>query len=272
MSNISSPATALPLAGYTDKIVYMADHELAVVTADMLRVIHRDQGHISHNVQLLEIDASDLTRGGFDHYMLKEIFEQPESVRNVLRGRLDYDAADVSIRRFEFNAAAIAFDQPDFAYRLRDKLARGDGGRISGRGSCPICPSKSNMRANYDTRNPPMDNNTLVFAITQSGETLDTLAAVRELKRKGCPTLGICNVVGSSIAQETDGGAYLRAGPEIGVASTKAFTSQCTILAMLALHFGRLRHLSYSAGVRIIEQLEDLAQQGPSGPRLQRHG
>ncbi len=107
-------------------------------------------------------------------------------------------------------------------------------------------------------RNPPLDDHTLVFAITQSGETADTLAALREMKRKGHPTLGICNVVGSTIAQESDGGVYLHAGPEIGVASTKAFTSQCTVLAMLALYFGRLRHLSFSAGMRIIEELQEL--------------
>ena len=109
-------------------------------------------------------------------------------------------------------------------------------------------------------RNPPLDNHTLVFAITQSGETADTLAALREVKRKGCPTLGICNVVGSTIAQETDGGFYLCAGPEIGVASTKAFTSQCTVLAMLALYFGRLRHLSFSAGMKIIEEMQELPE------------
>jgi len=107
-------------------------------------------------------------------------------------------------------------------------------------------------------RNPPLDNRTLLFAITQSGETADTLAALREVKRKGHPTLAICNVVGSTIAQEAEGGVYLHAGPEIGVASTKAFTSQCAVLAMLALYFGRLRHLSYGAGQRIIEQLRQL--------------
>jgi glutamine---fructose-6-phosphate transaminase (isomerizing) len=107
-------------------------------------------------------------------------------------------------------------------------------------------------------RNSPLDNNTLLFAITQSGETADTLAAVREMQRKGCAALGICNVVGSSIAQETDGGFYLRAGPEIGVASTKAFTSQCTVLAMLALYFGRLRHLGFADGMKIIDQLQEL--------------
>src|SRR5207245_8418596 len=107
-------------------------------------------------------------------------------------------------------------------------------------------------------RNSPIDNNTLLFAITQSGETADTLAALREMKRKGHPTLAICNVVGSSIAQAADGGIYLHAGPEIGVASTKAFTSQCVILALLALYFGRLRNLGFDAGMRIIQQLQAL--------------
>ncbi|MCL4158385.1 UNVERIFIED_CONTAM: hypothetical protein GTU68_026870, partial [Idotea baltica] len=107
-------------------------------------------------------------------------------------------------------------------------------------------------------RNPPIDNNTLVFGITQSGETADTLAALRETKRKGHRTLAICNVVASSIAQAADGGVYLHAGPEIGVASTKAYTSQCCVLAMLALYFGRMRHLSYEGGKRIIEEMQQL--------------
>jgi glucosamine--fructose-6-phosphate aminotransferase (isomerizing) len=110
-------------------------------------------------------------------------------------------------------------------------------------------------------RNPPLDDRTLLFAITQSGETADTLAALNEIKRKGLPTLSICNVVGSSIAQQADGGIYLHAGPEIGVASTKAFTSQCVALVMLALYFGRLRHLSYTQGTRIIKELRRLPGQ-----------
>ena len=104
-----------------------------------------------------------------------------------------------------------------------------------------------------------VDSNTLLFAITQSGETIDTLAALREMKRKGHPTLAICNVVGSTIAREADGGIYLHAGPEIGVASTKAYTSQCVVLALLALYFGRLRHLSFEAGLRIIDELQRAA-------------
>jgi glucosamine--fructose-6-phosphate aminotransferase (isomerizing) len=110
-------------------------------------------------------------------------------------------------------------------------------------------------------RNPPLTSRTLLFAITQSGETIDTLAALREVKRKGHPTLSICNVVGSTIAREADGGVYLHAGPEIGVASTKAFTSQCVVMAMLSLYFGRIRHLSFEAGARIIDELESLPGQ-----------
>ncbi len=114
-------------------------------------------------------------------------------------------------------------------------------------------------------RNPPVDHGTLLFAITQSGETADTLAALREMKRKGHPTLAICNVVGSTIAQEADGGIYLHAGPEIGVASTKAYTSQCLVLTMLALYFGRMRHLSYAAGRRIIDALQRTARPDRDG-------
>ena len=246
-----------PLAGYTDKIVYMEDHELAVVTADSLRVIHRDRGHVSPSVQLLEIEAGGMDLGGYTHYMLKEIFEQPESIRNAMRGRLDHDAATAkfgglnlspqqlrSINRILMTACGTSWHAALVGEYQIEALAR--------------IPVEVEYASELRYRNPPLDDHSLVFAITQSGETADTLAAVREMKRKGCPALGICNVVGSTIAQESDGGVYLRAGPEIGVASTKAFTSQCTVLAMLALFLGRLRHLSFSAGMRIIKELEEL--------------
>jgi glucosamine--fructose-6-phosphate aminotransferase (isomerizing) len=246
-----------PLAGYTDKIVYLADNELAVVTADGIRVIHRDLGHVNHSIQVLEIEAGDIDRGGYEHYMLKEIFEQPESIRNAMRGRLDRDAATAkfgglnltpqqlrSISRILMTACGTSWHAALVGEYQIEALAR--------------LPVEVEYASELRYRNPPLDNNTLVFTITQSGETQDTLAALREMKRKGCPTLGICNVVGSTIAQESDGGVYLRAGPEIGVASTKAFTSQCTVLAMLALYLGRLRHLSFTTGQKIIEELEEL--------------
>jgi len=248
---------ASPLVGYTDKIVYLAENELAVVTANSLRVIHRDQGHVNHSVHVLNYLASDVAKGGYAHFMLKEIFEQPEAIANATRGRLDCDAATAklgglnlvpqqlrAVNRIVMTACGTSWHAGLVGEYQIETLAR--------------LPVEVEYASELRYRNPPIDNNTLLFAITQSGETADTLAALREMKRKGCPTLGICNVVGSTIAQEADGGLYLHAGPEIGVASTKAFTAQCTVLAMLALYFGRLRHLSFATGMRIIEELQEL--------------
>jgi glucosamine--fructose-6-phosphate aminotransferase (isomerizing) len=177
-----------------------------------------------------------------------------------MRGRLSLDEATAvfgglnltpqqlrSVNRFVLTACGTSWHAALVGEYLIEEFAR--------------IPVEIEYASELRYRNPPLDNNTLLFAITQSGETADTLAALREMKRKGHPTLAICNVVGSSIAQEADGGVYLHAGPEIGVASTKAFTSQCVVLAMLALYFGRLRHLSYGAGQRIIEELLRLPDQ-----------
>ncbi len=248
---------ASPLVGRTDKIVYLADHELAIVTANSLRVIHRDQGEVQHDVQVLDMMPGDVDRGGYEHFMLKEIFEQPETLQNTMRGRLSVDDATAhfgglnfspqqlrSVNRLLLTACGTSWHAALVGEYLLEQFAR--------------LPVEVEYGSELRYRNPPIDNHTLVFAITQSGETADTLAALREMKRQGHPTLAICNVVGSSIAKESDGGIYLHAGPEIGVASTKAFTSQCVALAMLALYFGRLRHLSHAQGMHIIEQLQRL--------------
>jgi glutamine---fructose-6-phosphate transaminase (isomerizing) len=250
---------ASPLVGHTDRIVYLADHELAVVTADSLRVIHRDSGHVTHRVRPMELLAADVSLGGYPHYMLKEIFEQPESLQNAMRGRLDREEATAvfgglnlspqqlrQVNRLILTACGTSWHAALVGEYLIEEFAR--------------IPVEVEYASELRYRNPPIDRDTLLFAITQSGETADTLAALREVKRKGHPTLAICNVVGSTIAQEADGGIYLHAGPEIGVASTKAFTSQVITLAMLGLYFGRIRHLSYGAGTRIIEQLLELPE------------
>ncbi len=249
-----------PLAGHTDKIVYLADHEIAVVTADTIRVIHRDEGDVRHDVKVLDIEAADIELGGFEHYMLKEIYEQPDTVRNALRGRLDRDAATAvfgglnltpqqlqSVKRFVLTACGTSWHSSLVGEYMIEALAR--------------IPVDVEYASELRYRNPPLGPGTLLFAITQSGETIDTLAALREMKRKGHPTMSICNVVGSTIAREADGGIYLHAGPEIGVASTKAFTAQCVVMSLLALYFGRLHHLSYEAGLRIIKDLEKLPEQ-----------
>ena len=248
---------ASPLAGFTDKIVYLADHQVATITADTLQVRHRDQGQIQHDVQVMPISEVDVALNDYPHYMLKEISEQPQSLQNAMRGRLnDDDATTVfgglnlspqelcGVNRILLTACGTSYHAALVGEYLIEEFAR--------------IPVEVEYASELRYRNPPIKPGTLVFSITQSGETADTLAAQREMKRKGHPTLAICNVVGSTIAQEADGGVYLHAGPEVGVASTKAYTSQCVVLAMLAVHFGRLRHLSYSQGRNIIEQLHHL--------------
>ncbi|KAA5545546.1 glutamine--fructose-6-phosphate transaminase (isomerizing) [Roseiconus nitratireducens] len=245
---------ASPLAGCTDRIVYMADHQLAVLTPEGFSVLHRDQGKVNVQIQPLEAADDEVSLQGFDHYMLKEIYEQPEALRNAMRGRLDEENATAvfgglnltpqqlrSVERIILTGCGTSWHSALVGEYLIEELAR--------------IPVSVEYASELRYRNPPIENNTLVFGITQSGETADTLAALRETKRKGHRTLAICNVVGSSIAQAADGGVYLHAGPEIGVASTKAYTSQCCILTMLALYFGRLRHLSYEGGQRIIQEL-----------------
>jgi glucosamine--fructose-6-phosphate aminotransferase (isomerizing) len=254
---IASDASAL--VGQTERIVYLADHQLAVVTSDALQVTHRDQGRIQHRVTKLEVEHTDVDLGEYEHYMLKEIFEQPDAIRNAMRGRFcDDDATAVfgglnlgaqelrQVRRIVLTACGTSWHSALLGEYLIEEFAR--------------IPVEVEYASELRYRNPPLDDHTLLFAITQSGETADTLAALREMKRKGHPTLAICNVVGSTIAQEADGGVYLHAGPEIGVASTKAFTSQCVVLAMLALYLGRTRHLSFVDGKKYIEALRALPQ------------
>ncbi|MCA9192803.1 MAG: glutamine--fructose-6-phosphate transaminase (isomerizing) [Planctomycetales bacterium] len=248
-----------PLVGFTEKIIYLADHQIAVIRPDSIQVVHRDQGRVRPEIQTLSAQSQDVNLDGFEHYMLKEIYEQPDSIRNALRGRIDRDDATAkfgglnltpqqlrSVQRIILTGCGTSWHSALVGEYLIEELAR--------------MPVEVEYASELRYRNPPVDHKTIVFGITQSGETADTLAALREMKRKGHHTLAICNVIGSSIAQAADGGVYLHAGPEVGVASTKAFTSQLTVLSMLALYFGRLRFLSFEAGLRIIDQLEKLPE------------
>ena len=246
-----------PLVGFTERIIYLADHQLAIIRPDSIQVIHRDEGRIRPDIQVLSNESVDASSEGYPHYMLKEIYEQPRSVHNALRGRLDRDNATAKfgglnltpqqlrgVQRIILTGCGTSWHSALVGEYLIEELAR--------------IPVEVEYASELRYRNPPVEHNTVVFGITQSGETADTLAALREMKRKGHHTMAICNVIGSSIAQAADGGVYLHAGAEVGVASTKAFTSQLTVLSMLALYFGRLRHLSFEAGLRIIDQLEQL--------------
>lgn len=250
----SDPAA---LVGQTEKVVYVQDHQVCVLTADGWHVQDRDRIHVPASIQQIDWDPVEADKALFEHYMLKEIYEQPEALENAMRGRLD--DADASahfgglnldsqqLRRAEriiFTACGTSYHAGLVGEYLIEEFAR--------------IPVEVEYASELRYRNPPIDRNTIVIAITQSGETADTLAALRESKRKGHPTLAICNVVGSTIAREADGGVYLHAGPEIGVASTKAFSSQVAVLTMLALYLGRMRHLSSPQGARMIQELRAL--------------
>ena len=251
---------AQPLVGFTDRIVYLADNQVAVLKSDSLQVSHRDAGPVSHDVRVLNVESNQVEMGDYEHYMLKEIFEQPESLRNTMRGRLSEDDATavfgglnltpqdlLKVKRIVFTACGTSWHSALVGEYLLEDIAQ--------------IPVEVEYASELRYRNPPMDESALIFAITQSGETADTLGALREMKRKGHMTMAICNVVGSSIAQEADGGIYLHAGPEIGVASTKAYTSQCMALVMLALYLGRLRHVSYNKGRKIINLIQQVPGQ-----------
>lgn len=250
---------ASPLVGHTEEVVYLADHEMVVLTADEMKLIHREDGARAPSIKMLEQTSQDHELNGFPHYMLKEIYEQPQTIENAMRGRLDEEEATARfgglnltvqqlrrIDRIVLTACGTSWHAALVGEYLIEEFAR--------------IPVEVEYASELRYRNPPLTENTMVFAITQSGETADTLAALRECQRKGHPTLAICNVVGSTIAREADGGIYLHAGPEVGVASTKAFTSQVTVLTLLALHLGRLRHMSFPAGRRIIDHLRNMPE------------
>ncbi len=250
---------ASPLVGYVDEVVYLSDHELATLTADEIHLKHLETGQLSPSIQTLDQVSNDVELGDYEHYMLKEIYEQPQTIENAMRGRLNADEATAvfgglnldapQLRRIDrvvLTACGTSWHAGLVGEYMLEEFAR--------------LPTEVEYASELRYRNPPLSDRTMIFAITQSGETADTLAAMRECKRKGLPTLAICNVVGSTIAREADGGIYLHAGSEIGVASTKAFTSQVTVLAQLALFMGRMRHLSYPAGSRIIEHLKAMPE------------
>jgi glutamine---fructose-6-phosphate transaminase (isomerizing) len=254
-SFLASDPTAL--AGCTRDVVYLQDRQMCVLNGDDWHILDGDATRVSVAVQAIDWDAGDADRGGFPHYMLKEIHEQPESIESAMRGRLsDAEASahfgglnlDVQqlrrIDRIILTACGTSYHAALVGEYLLEEFAR--------------IPVEVEYASEFRYRNPPVGRDTIVVAITQSGETADTLAALRESKRKGHPTLAICNVVGSTIARETHGGVYLHAGPEVGVASTKAFTSQVTVLTMLALFFGRMRHLSAVQGARMLEELRSM--------------
>jgi glucosamine--fructose-6-phosphate aminotransferase (isomerizing) len=251
----SDPA---PLVAYTRDVIYLDDGEIAVLTSDGFETRTLAGSAVTKPVHRIAFDLPDIERGGFPHFMLKEINEQPESIRNAFRGRIVRAEGTAklggidpgvlrSVRRCHIVSCGTSLNAGLVGKYLLEQLAR--------------LPTQVSNGAEFRYAQPVVEPDTLVVAISQSGETADTLGAVREAKLQGAATVGICNVVGSTIARECGQGVYLHAGPEIGVASTKAFTSQLVVLALLAVHLGRMRGLSLRAGLQYLDAIEQLPAQ-----------
>src|SRR3954451_8070361 len=248
---------AVAIAPHTAKVAYLQDGEVVRLGPDDFEIRHREHGSITPRIDRIDWRPDAVELGGHAHYMLKEIREQPETVHDACRGRLrraegtaGFGGLNMTprqlrrVRRIVFAACGTSWHAALVGEYLIERLAH--------------LPVEVEYASEFRYRNAPLDDRTLVFVLSQSGETADTLGALRESKRKGHPTLAIVNTVGSTIAREADGGIYLHAGPEVGVASTKAFTAQVMVLTLLALHLGRLRHLSFTDGQAVIDAIEQV--------------
>ncbi len=248
------------ILAHTRQVVYLDDGEVGVITREGYRVCDLSARPVRKGVSRVEWDLDQIEKGGFPHFMLKEIFEQPQTIMNTMRGRIVVEdgyskLGGMNIPREDLeqiNNIIITACGTSWHSGLIGELMIEENARI---------PVETEYASEFRYRNPIVNPNSLCVVISQSGETADTLAAMREAKRRGARTLGLVNVVGSTIAREDDGGVYLHAGPEIGVASTKAFTSQVVALALLMLKFARRRDMSVARGREICMAMEELPKQ-----------
>jgi glucosamine--fructose-6-phosphate aminotransferase (isomerizing) len=255
---VASDASAI--IEHTRQIIYLNDHELIILNNTEYRTKTIQDVHVHKTIEGIDWDIEMIEKSGFAHFMLKEIYEQPESIRNALRGHLDHEALTARLGGLQSVADRLRAANRIIITACGTSWHSGLIGEYMFEDLAQI-PTEVEYASEFRYRNPILHPNDVVIAITQSGETADTLAALREAKRRGCLTLGICNVVGSTIARETDAGVYLHAGPEIGVASTKAFTSQLMVLALMALMTARMRSMSPVEGQKIIDAMNILPEQ-----------
>lgn len=245
---------------YTKRVVYLDDEEIVTITRDGYQITTIDQATITPHVEEISWSLGQIEKGGFEHFMLKEINEQTTTLCDAIRGRLNFEEGKPrlnglnlqvdqlrTIDRVIISACGTSWHSGLIGEYLIEELAR--------------VPVEVEYASEFRYRSPIIPPNTVFIAISQSGETADTMAALREAKNAGAITLGIVNAVGSSIARDTDGGVYTHSGPEIGVASTKAFTSQVMVLNLIAILLGRMRHLSVQQGLELINFLEAIPEQ-----------
>jgi len=245
---------------HTRQVIYLDDREMAIIEPGGFKTMTIENVTVDKAIHEVDWDLEMIEKGGFPHFMLKEIFEQPETIRNAMRGRLVHETGEAKLgglqelmpKLREFNRLVLLGCGTSWHAALIGEYIIEEYARV---------PVEVEYASEFRYRNPIVDGGTVTVAISQSGETIDTLEAMREAKRKGSRTLGICNVVGSTIARESGDGVYIHAGPEIGVASTKAFTSQITVLSLFALLLGRMRGMSGAQGQEIIQALQEIPGQ-----------
>jgi len=245
---------AAAIVEHTTRAIYLADNEMVTITSEGFHTKTVDNIVVAKDLKQIEFSLEQIELDGFQHHMLKEIFEQPKSLKTCMGGRLDTQNARIKLggissyareltrtKRIILTGCGTAFHAGLVGEFLMENLAR--------------IPTETEYASEFRYRNPIIEDGTVVIAISQSGETADTLAAIEQAKERGATVLGIVNVVGSSIARTTDAGIYLHAGPEIGVASTKAFTAQVAVLTMLAIELGRRKHISSDEAANYIKEL-----------------
>jgi len=245
---------AAAIVEHTTRAIYMADNEMVIINSDGFHTKTINNIPVTKDLKEIEISLEQIELDGFAYHMLKEIFEQPRALSTCMGGRIDIQSGKIKLggvaehlreltrsKHLILTACGTAFHAALVGEFLFEQLAR--------------IPTETEYASEFRYRNPIIESETVVVAISQSGETLDTLAAVEEAKERGATVLGIVNVVGSAIARATDAGIYLHVGPEIGVASTKAFTAQVAVLTMLAIELGRRKHISSSKAAKYIDEL-----------------
>ena len=249
-----------PIIPYTRQVVYLEDGELVSIKDTGFTISTLEEKEITPKIEEISWTLGQIEKHGYSHFMLKEIFEQPSTLRNAIRGRLNMtdgtarlDGLDrhheqlENVEKIVLTACGTAWHAGLIGEYMLEEMTR--------------VPVEVEYASEFRYRSPVVDKKTILFAISQSGETSDTLAALKEAKRRGATALGVCNVVGSTIARATDGGVYIHAGPEIGVASTKAFTSQIMVLGLISLLMGRMRTISVDKGRGIIKAIEKIPDQ-----------
>ena len=245
------------IINHTQKVVYLDDNDIVQITGNNYSIVNMNSHEVQREVKDVEFDADAVAKGGFAHFMLKEIFEQPEVLRNTMRGRLLSAEGNAKLAGLDTNIKELRNINRIIITACGTSYYAGMVGEYMIEDLAGV-PVEVEYASEFRYRNPIIKPGTLVLAISQSGETADTLAALKEAQQKGATALAICNGVGSTIARTSDVGVYLHAGPEIGVASTKAFTSQVTVLAMIALLLGRQRRLSFESGADIVKAMQEL--------------